>query len=176
MTLYFCKPQEVVVATHNDDQIGLDPIANYGVMCHVLVDLRGPAPTLLYQDDPVDATRKIPIGISYPNVTPKIHKASVKLECRRRILLKVSEPEQRNIATYINDIQMSRTTQSPARLPTSEEQADMDTASAIWNWIGRPNGMQQASDDMITAVDMEWYEDGKWPSWNSSWDEFVARF
>ena len=178
MTLYYCKPQEVVVATHGDDMIGLDPVANYGQMTYVLVDIRGPAPLLEYVDNPQDPTLpQIPSGrIAYPEVTPEILAASVKLECRRRITQKVSDQAQRNITTHINDIQMARMTSAPARPPTAPEQADMDVAAQIWDWIGRPNGMQQASDNMIAGEDLEFYEDSKWPPWNPAWDAFVARF
>jgi hypothetical protein len=176
MTLYFCKPQQVVVATHGDDQVYLDPIKTYGLMCYVLVDIAGRTPEWNYQEDPNDPTLKYPVSIKYPTVTPVIHAASVKLECRRRITIKVSDQAQRNITTHINDIQMARMAQAPARLPTPAEQADMDTAAAIWDWIGRPTGMQAASDALIAATDDEFYEDTKWPAWNSGWDAFVARF
>jgi hypothetical protein len=181
--LYFCKGGNLVVAVHADDQIWLDPIATYGTGAYVVADYKGPAPKT---DPPMGGVPPIsttgapmppPFGqYVYPTITAKMQADSVKLECRRRITLKVSEQAQRNITTHINDIQMARMTQAPARVPTPAEQADMDAAAAIWNWIGRPSGMQAASDAMITANDLEWYQDVKWPPWNGAWDSFVVRF
>jgi hypothetical protein len=179
--LYFCKPPDVVVGTHTDDQIGLDPVAKYGMSTFIVVDYNGPSPTLNPPLPPPDQSYIPGTGPEYrqpvmPTITPKILSDSVKVECRRRILTHVTEQAQRNITSHINDIQMARMTASPIRPATGPEQADLDTASAIWDWIGRPNGMQAASDALIAASDMEWYTDVKWPPWNSAWDTFVAQF
>lgn len=180
--LYFCK-STIVLAVHADEQIWLDPIAVYGTSAYVIADYGGPPaqtnPPMVGvpPPDPTLPPQPPPFGqYVYPTITPKMQTDSTKLECRRRITKKVSEQAQRNITTHVNDIQMDRMKQAPARLPTPQEQADMDTAAAIWDWIGRPNGMQAAGDAMIAANDVEWYQDVKWPPWNSSWDTFVARF
>lgn len=164
--LYFCKAPNIVVGVHGDEQIYVDPVQAYGLSTYVISDPNGPAAT----QDP-NTMKYI-----YPTVTAAMQAASVKLECRRRIIKKVSEQAQRNITTHINDIQMARMTQAPARVPTPQEQADMDSAAAVWDWIGRPNGMQGASDTLIAANDLDFYQDVKWPPWNSAWDAFVARF
>jgi hypothetical protein len=178
MPLYICKPPTVVMATHGDDQIAIDPVKIYGVGAFVLCDYGGPSPTLKYLTGPNG--EQIPDGFNPPTITDQIRSDSCKLECRRRITKKVSDQAQRNITTHINDIQMDRMTQSPARPATPAEQSDMDSASAIWAWIGAatrdPASMLGSSDAMITAKDDEWYQDVKWPPWNAAWDAFVARF
>lgn len=182
MALYCCKPPTVVMGIHEDEQLPamqsgtLNPINLYGIGTFVVADLGGPAPGIQWDPPPVEGGSPIFKGYLYPTITATILAFSVKLECRLRILAKISEQAQRNVTTRINDIQMARMTQAPARPPTPEEQADMDTAAAIWDWIGRPNGMQQTSDDLIAANDQEWYSDVKWPAWNSAWDTFVDRF
>lgn len=177
--LYYCKPPNVVLGVHDDDQIALDPIIVYGPGTYVVVDYHGGMPPNPLPPPPVAGQPQPPpvvAPLSLPTMTAKMQADSVKIECRRRILTKVSEQAQRNIMSHVNDIQMNRMTSAPARLPTPEEQSDMDNAAKIWDWIGRPNGMQAAGDALITAYDLEWYQDVKWPPWTSSWDAFVARF
>lgn len=168
MTLYFCKAPDIVVGTHTDDQIWIDPVKAYGLSTYVICDYGGPA-----------AARKPPpdeMEFVYPVITAKMQADSVKLECRRRIVIKVSEQAQRNITTHITQIQSKAIMSIGGTPPTPEEQADIDTADAIWAWIGRPDGMQGAADAMIASNDLEFYQDVKWPPWNSAWDAFVARF
>ena len=183
MPLYFCK-QNTVLAVHSDDQIYLDPTVAYGPNTYVVADFNGPAP----KTDPPINTAPSGLGAGplppppvvgqfvYPTITPKIQADSVKLECRRRITTKISEQSQRNLTTYITDIQNRAIMSIGGTPPTPAEQSDIATAHAIWAWIGRPSGMQAASDAMIAAFDLEWYQDVKWPPWNSAWDAFVARF
>jgi hypothetical protein len=179
MPLYFCKPSNVVLTVHNDDQINTiaDPIAMYGPQTYVLVDLGGPSPTNIEQDMGDGSGMTVPVGFEYPTITATMQAASTKLECKRRILTRVSEQSQRNITTYITNIQ-TRIMQAPPATP--EEQSDLDTAAAIWAWIGAstrdPTSMLGTCDALIAANDLEFYLDVKWPPWNSAWDAFVARF
>jgi hypothetical protein len=182
MPLYFCKPTNVVVAVHNDDQITsitvADPVKSYGTGTYLLVDIGGPPPQ--------NSTTTLPDGqvllgaFLYPTVTAAVQAASTKQECKRRILTHVSEQAQRNITTHINNIQMNRMTQAPARPPTPEEQSDMNNSAAVWAWIGAstrdPTSMLGTCDALVAANDLEFYQDVKWPPWNSAWDAFVAKF
>jgi hypothetical protein len=163
--LYYCKGPSTVLAVHTHEQ-QIDPIATYGANTYVIVDLYG-SPKV----DPATKAFLVPSPI-----TDQMQADSAKLECRYRILKHVGEQAQRNISAHINTIQTDRMMQAPARPATPQEQADIDTANAIFAWIGRPDGMQGACDALIAAKDMEWYLDVKWPPWNSSWDAFVARF
>ena len=168
MTLYYCKGIDQVVAVHSDEQ-ALEPVTSYGYGTYVIVDKGGPAGA----HDPADPLQ---IKWLYPTITPAMEAASVKAECRYRILRAVSEQSQRNITTYISEIQSKAIMSIGATPPTPAEQTDLTTAKAIWDWIGRPSGMQAAADALIAANDMEWWLDGKWPAWNPAWDAFVARF
>ena len=172
MTLYVCRGSSpiVAVATHTDEQIWIDPAAKYGQGAYFICDYGGPPP--VFADDPVVT----PYGWVPPTWTDKIETDSIKLECRRRITVHASDQAQRNMNAHINQIQLNRMTQSPARPPTPAEQADQDTYTAIMNWIQRPNGMQATCDALIAAHDHEFFQDVKWPPWNSAWDTFVARF
>jgi hypothetical protein len=160
--LYYCKGPSTLLAVHTHEQT-VDPVANYGAGTYVVSDKYG-SPKI----DP--QTKKY----LYPDpITAQMQSESVKLECGYRITRKVSETAQRNMTAYATGLQQKEiggTTLTP------EETADMQTYFAIFNWIGRPNGMQAAADAMITSGDMEWYQDVKWPPWNSAWDAFVARF
>lgn len=173
--LYFCKGSNVVVAIHGDEQIYLDPIKTYGLGCYIIADYSGKLPPPPPPSDP-NLPPPPQDSIPFPTITPAMQAISVKLECRRRIVLKVSDQAQRNMTTYITQIQSQAIMSIGATPPTPEEQSDIDTADAIWAWIGRPDGMQGACDAMIAANDLEWYQDVKWPPWNSAWDAFVARF
>lgn len=181
MTLYFCKPPNVVMSVHSDDQIWIDPVSRYGNLAYVIADYNGPAASMAFTDGPTNpidgSTMQVPNGWIYPTITAQMQADSVKLECRRRITTKVSDQSQRNITTRVTDLQtkvINGVTLTPA------EQTDVDTAAAIWTWIGAtmrdPTSMLGTSDALVAANDPQWYEDVKWPSWNSSWDAFVARF
>jgi hypothetical protein len=102
---------------------------------------------------------------------------SVKLECRRRITQKISDQAQRNITTHVTNLQ-TKAIQTPPLTPG--EQSDVDTAALIWDWIGAatraPTSMLGTSDALIAASDPDFYQDVKWPPWDSAWDSFVARF
>ena len=168
MTLYFCRAPNIVLASHSDEQIYINPIAIYGAQTYIVCDYGGPAARM-------DAATN---QFIYPDpITSKMQADSVKLECRRRITLKVSDQAQRNITTHVTDLQ-TKVIQTPPLTP--EEQSDIDTAALIWEWIGaaaRPaSSMLGTSDALIAANDLEWWQDVKWPPWNSSWDAFVARF
>jgi hypothetical protein len=186
MSLYFCKPPNVVMSVHSDDQIWIDPVVRYGSLSYVLVDFNGPAPTHTMIDNPASAfdpsapDKIMSADFNYPTITPQMLSDSVKLECRRRIAQKVSDQAQRNITTHINDIQMARMTQAPARPPTTQEQSDMDITNAIWAWIGAatraPTSMLGTCDALIAASDVEFYQDVKWPPWDTAWDPYVAKF
>jgi hypothetical protein len=164
--LYFSKPPNIVVAVHGDDQIEVDPVSRYGIGTYVVVDVNGAAASL-------DANGRY----VYPTISAAMQAASVKLECRRRILFKISEQSQRNITTHITNIQ-SRIIQAPPATP--EEQSDIDTAAAIWAWVGAATrdaaSMLGTCDALIAANNLEWYQDVLWPPWNTGWDTFVARF
>lgn len=158
MTIYFCKAPNIVVATHGDDYALADPVALYGLSTYMLVDKGGPAP------------KSNEMGFAlYPEVTPQMHASSVKRDCARRISQHVGDNAQSNIIFHIAQL-------NPKETLTPEEDSDRTMAYQIWAWIGRPDGMQAKCDALIAAKDMEWYHDGKWPPWNSSWDGFVARF
>jgi hypothetical protein len=98
---------------------------------------------------------------------------SVKLECGYRIARKVSDQAQRNMTAYATGLQQRLISGGTL---TVGETNDLNIYFAIFKWIGRPDGMQAAADDMIATVDMEWWLDVKWPPWDNSWNEFVARF
>ena len=175
MALYFCKAPSTVLSVHNDDQITsvivADPVKSYGPGTYLIVDIGGPAPASQMLTMPNGD--EVPMGFLYPTVTAAMQAQSTKQECKRRILVHISEQAQRNLTAHISDLQ-TKLIATPPLSPA--EQSDLDTAAAIWAWIGRPNGMQAASDAMIAANDLEWYQDVKWPPWNSAWDAFVARF
>jgi hypothetical protein len=172
MTLYYCKPPNIVVAIHGDGQL-TNPVVAYGMSTYVVIDYNGPAATPIYWTDPNNPDIKVPQGYEYPAISAQMQSDSVKASCQFRIEDKISGSAQRNINSYIAELQ---TKQIGGGTLTPAEQADVDTSSAIWAWIGRPNGMQGAADNMIAANDLEWYQDVKWPPWNSTWDQFVARF
>lgn len=191
MPLYFCKGPSTVMGVHGDDQLPalqartLQPAALYGINTYVVVDIGGPLPQMQVDanapppppPDPNMPPQPPPFtSFAFPTITDPIRANSIKLECRMRILAKCSEQSQRNMTARISEIQTDRMTQAPARPATPEEQSDIDTINAIFAWIGRPDGMQTASDAMITAKDNEWYQDVKWPPWNSAWDAFVVNF
>jgi hypothetical protein len=172
MSLYYCKPPNIVVSIHSDAQL-MDPVAAYGVGSYVIVDHNGPAPAIVVWTDPTNPDITIPQGYVYPTITAQMQSDSVKVSCQFRIEREISGAAQRNINSYIAELQ---TKQIGGGTLTAAEQADVDTSSAIWAWIGRPNGMQGAADSLIAANDLEWYQDVKWPPWNSTWDQFVDRF
>jgi hypothetical protein len=177
--LYFCKGPSTLVAVHSDDQIWLDPIKTYGVGCYVVVDYGG-KPKMNIPPPPTDPNAPpVPPTYLFPDITPQVQSDSVKLECRRRIGLHASDQTQRNMNAHMSDIQSARMSVSPIRPATPAEQADIDTNNAIIAWIGRPNGMLGACDSLISANDLEWYQDVKWPPWDPSsqgWDAYILRF
>lgn len=158
---YYCKGTDVVVAIHSDDH-SVDP-AKYGFGAYVVLDPGGAAPQL----DPT--TLRYP----YPAFTATVMSASTKDECGRRIVAKINAEQQRNINAYFSGLQQTLITGGTL---TPAQTTDIATATSIFQWIGRPDGMQGTSDALIAASDNEWWLDGKWPPWNSAWDTFVARF
>lgn len=160
--LYYCKGPSKLLAVHTHEQV-VDPVANYGAGTYVVSDKYG-IPN-------VDPTTK---QYLYPTtITADMQSQSVKLECSYRITRKVNDTAQRNMTAYATGLQQK---EIGGGTLTGAEQADMQTYFAIFNWIGRPDGMQGAADALIAAGDMEWWSDVKWPPWNSAWDAFVARF
>jgi hypothetical protein len=156
MIFYICRGQRVV-AVHSESEM-VDP-RRYGDNSYVIVDPRdGAAKT-----DPATGS------YSYPAITTEMLEASCKWECKRRILQKISEAAQRNLLAHVVQIQLYGDS------ATSQQKADAQTASAIWRWIGRPDGMEGAVDRMVGADDREWYLDVKWPAWDAAWDQLVER-
>jgi hypothetical protein len=162
---YYCKGTDVVLGIHADE----DPVdvTKYGFGAYIVV-----VPGSLLP--PIDS---VTLLFPFPDLTPPATiEASTKDECGRRIVAKVTADEQRNINAYISGLQQTQITGGTL---TAAQQTDITTATAIFQWIGRPNGMQGTSDALIAAGDMEWWLDGKWPPWDptsAGWDAFVARF
>ena len=160
--LYYCKGPSTLVALHTHEQT-VDPVINYGVGTYVVSDK--------YGSPKVDPDTK---QYLFPSpITPQMQSESVKLECGYRIVRKVNETAQRNMTAYATGLQQK---EIDGGTLTSAETTDLQIYFDIFKWIGRPDGMQGAADAMITAGDMEWWQDTKWPPWNSAWDAFVARF
>jgi hypothetical protein len=159
---FYCKGIDVISGFHPDDQ-KIDP-AQYGSGAYLVIVPGGVSPTF----DPT-----IPGWTPFPTFTPAVISASTKDECFRRIVAKVDEAQQRNINAYVSGLQQGVITGGTF---TPAQTDDIATATAVFQWIGRPNGMQGASDSLIAAGDTEWWLDGKWPPWNTAWDAFVARF
>jgi hypothetical protein len=163
---YYCKGIDVISAFHTDDAT-VDP-ASYGFGTYIVIVPGGVPPTM----DPV-ALKFVP----FPDVTnPTTISVSTKDECGRRILAEVDADQQRNINAYISGLQQTLITGGTL---TPAQTTDIATATAIFQWIGRPNGMQGTSDALIAAADTQWWLDGKWPPWDptsAGWSAFVARF
>jgi hypothetical protein len=161
---YCCKGIDVVAGIHTDDQ-NVDP-ASYGTGAYIVIVPGGSMPA------PDPTTFQFP----FPDFTPAVISASTIDECGRRIVAKVSAEAQRNINAYIAGLQQTLITGGTL---TPAQTTDIATTTAIFQWIGRPNGMQGASDALIAAGDNQWWLDGKWPPWDptsAGWDAFVARF
>jgi hypothetical protein len=115
-------------------------------------------------------------GYDYPTITARMQSDSTKNECNYRITQKVNTAAQMNMNAYVGDLAAAAangTAMTPAQV------ADCQMATAINNWIGRPNGMLAASDTLIRNNDQQWYLDGKWPVWDpttAGWSTFVQRF
>lgn len=163
MTAYYYAKGGTVVAgvAHNLDEVYDRSV--YGTGTYIIVDLLGAFPEF-----------DIANGIyDYPTITNQMQSDSTKGECEYRIYQHISANAQRNVNAYVANLcaaAANGTAMSPAQV------TDCQTAAAISAWIGRPGGMLAACDNLIAAVDIQWYLDGKWPAWNSAWDAFVARF
>lgn len=164
--LYYCKPANVIIAVHDDAQLLTLDRTVYGSNIYIVVDYNG-SPS----QDPNTKQYK------YPTITPTIQKNSVSIECRYRILFRISEQSQRNMTSYTSDL---NSVVSTGGTLTSQQITDLQMATAIHNWIGSPerpaSSMLGTSDSLVATNDLEWYLDVKWPPWNSAWSAFVARF
>jgi hypothetical protein len=147
-----------VVAFHSDNQ-NVAPAA-YGAGTTVIVVPGGSAPA------PSD-TGFVPV----PAITDAVRAASCKDECFRRIIARVTETGQRNLTAY----GVLLATLSIAGTIATEQAADLAKLTAVYAWIGRPNGMQGACDAIIAAGG-DWSDDAPWPEWNPAWNDLVARF
>jgi hypothetical protein len=173
MTIYYYAQGGTSVKgiAHNESEI-VDPVVAYGTGTYVIVDMTGPPP--VWDDN-------LP-GYDYPTVTNQMQADSAKYDCWYRILQKVSDNAQKNINAYIAD--MAANYASTGTALTAPQKADLALAVAIHQWIGRTTGagaagMLQACDGLVAAADMQWYLDGKWPTWDptsAGWSAFVARF
>lgn len=167
MTLYYAKGTSQVIAIHADDQLlFVEPVITYGFGAYVIIDKYGPAAV----HDPTDPFQ---MKWLYPTITVPMQNDSVRAECQFRIYRQIGPQVQQNIVAHTNSLQQK---QLNGQTLTTAEQSDLTYAFQIFQWIGRPTGMQGASDSLIAANDTEWWLDGKWPPWNSVWDAFVARF
>lgn len=106
-------------------------------------------------------------GFMAPAITPDIRAASIKDECRRRILARIGNTAQRNLAAAAMMLQATGSR-------TAAQDTDLADALAIFAWIGRPDGMQAASDALIEAADDIWNDDAKWPPWSEGLTALVA--
>jgi hypothetical protein len=159
---YFAKGGNVVSAVHHD-QAEVKDRSVYGTGTYVIVDLTGDFPS--YDPD-------LP-GYDYPTITPQIQSDSVKNEAQYRILQKINAQAQASISGYAADL---ANIVALGGTLTPEQEADIGLVQGIHGWITRPSGMMAASDSLIAANDQQWWLDGKWPAWDSSWDALVARF
>lgn len=147
-----------VVAVHDDSQI-ISPDA-YGIG---VIVYRVPQGHAL----PARSSSGL---FAVPAPTPAVLAASIKDECGRRIMDRISETTQRNLSAYA-----ALLAATPLRSAAQDD--DLAAIAAIFGWIGRPDGMQAASDTLIAAgVAGSWADDGNWPAWNAAWDELVSRF
>jgi len=171
MTVYYYAQGGTVVKgiAHNDLEI-VDPVVAYGTGTYVIVDNYNPPP---------DFDDSLP-GYDYPTISNAMQADSVRFDCNYRIIQHVSESAQRNINGYIADLAAAA---ANGTAMTAPQKADVAMALAIHNWIGTGaatrGGMLAASDTLISAVDMQWYLDGKWPTWDptsAGWTTFVNRF
>jgi hypothetical protein len=131
----------------------------YGPESYVIIDPAGGMP----QEDPI--TNRYVL----PTITGDILAASIKGECKERIIKKVTIAAQANLHSYVAMALVADST------PSGQQSVDLKTAQAIWDWIGRPDGMQGAADKLIANNDREWWHDAKWPAWNDDWDQMVKR-
>jgi hypothetical protein len=162
--LYYCKGGTVVLGVHADEQLTIVDRTNYGATgVYLIIDLKGPVPT------PDPNTGIYP----YPTFARTMLADSVKSEANYRINQKISNNGQANMNGYVsnlNSLALGGTALTPA------QQTDLQTATQINGWIGRPSGMLGTADALIAANDQQYYLDGKWPPWNTAWNSFVARF
>ena len=156
MMFYFCKGQSVV-AVHTE--ANMVPRDAYGPQSYVIIDPTGAMP----QEDPITK------WYAMPTITAEIMAASIKGECKERIIRKVSIAAQTNLHSYV------AMTLAAGGTPSGQQSVDLKTAQAIWDWIWRPDGMQGAADKLIANDDREWWHDGKWPAWDAAWDQLVER-
>lgn len=168
MTVYYYAQGGTTVKgiAHNDLEV-VDPVIAYGPNTYTIVDEVNPPPDF---DDTLP-------GYHYPTVTTRMQNDSAKYDCQYRIFQHVSANAQRNITGYIADLSAAA---ANGTVMNAGQIADCNTAKAIHAWIGTGGstrgGMLAALDALIATTDMQWYLDGKWPAWNSTWDTFVARF
>jgi hypothetical protein len=171
MTTYYYAQGGTSVKGIAHSQIEIvDPVAAYGTGTYVIVDTVNPPPNY---------DTSLP-GYDYPTVTTQMQNDSTKYDCQYRILQKISANAQRNMEGYIADLAAAA---ANGTAMSTAQKADCTLAAAIHAWIGTGGatrgGMLAASDALIAAVDMQWYLDGKWPTWDPSsqgWSTFVARF
>jgi hypothetical protein len=158
--MYYCQGIDRVVGVHFDEQN--IPLYRYGGGTFMIWVKDGAVPI-------ADETGHY----EFPIITAPVRSDSTKWEAGRRIELQVSTEAQSNMQAYNASIaqkQISGTTL------TAGEIQDQQYFYAIFDWIGRPNGMLAAADAMIASGENQWWLDIKWPPWNSSWNEFVSRF
>jgi hypothetical protein len=158
--MYYCQGINKVVGVHFDEQA--IPLSRYGAGTFMIWVKNAPMPV-------ADENYQF----AFPTITPTVRSDSTKWEAGRRIEEKVSPESQSNMQAYnagLAQKQINGQTLTPGELQ------DQSYFYAIFNWIGRPNGMLAASDAMIASGENQWWLDVKWPPWNTAWNVYVARF
>jgi hypothetical protein len=166
---YFAQGGTAVLGVHHTQTEILDRTEYAPTGVYVIVDLLNAFPAINADTGLYD----------YPTVDAQMQSDSTKNECQYRIAKKVPTQTQAVINGYIADLAAAA---ANGTVMTAPQIADCATAKAIHAWFGggtTRGGMLAAQDTLIAANDMQWYLDGKWPTWDPSsqgWSAFVARF